>query len=84
MTKEQIFENIDAIVEETHCPESNIELETKFVEDLGMDSLDRADLVLNLEKEFNIEISDDQAEKIESVGDAVDLIHKTLQQNVLS
>ena len=45
-----------------------------FIEDLGADSLDTVELVMALEEEFDIEIPDDQAEKIQSVGQAVDYI----------
>ena len=45
--------------------------ETTFMEDLGADSLDTVELIMELEKEFNISIPDDQAEKIATVGDAI-------------
>ena len=46
----------------------------KFVEDLGADSLDTVELVMALEEEFSLEIPDEDAEKITSVGDAIDYI----------
>ena len=48
--------------------------EAKFIEDLGADSLDTVELVMALEEEFDIEISDEDAEKIQTVQDAVDYI----------
>jgi acyl carrier protein len=50
--------------------------EAKFIDDLGADSLDTVELVMAFEEEFGIEIPDDAAEKIQTVGDAVDFIKK--------
>lgn len=49
-------------------------MESSFVDDLGADSLDIVELIMGLETEFDIEIPDDQAEKISTVGDAVNYI----------
>lgn len=54
--------------------------EASFVEDLGADSLDTVELVMALEEEFGIEIPDEDAEKIQTVGDAIEYIQKQLQQ----
>ncbi len=56
---------------------SNDEIEpaASFIEDLGADSLDIVELVMAIEKEFNIEIPDEDAEKISTVQDAIDYIH---------
>ena len=51
--------------------------EAKFIEDLGADSLDTVELVMAFEEEFGIEIPDDAAETIQTVGDAVSFITKT-------
>lgn len=51
--------------------ESNIKNEMSFSNDLGADSLDNADLIVELEKQFNIFIPDDEADKILTVGDAI-------------
>ena len=51
-----------------------ITMETTFVEDLGADSLDVFQIVLGIEEEFDIEISQEMAERISNVGEAVDLI----------
>lgn len=54
--------------------ESEISLDTKFAEDLGADSLDTVELIMEMEKTFDLLISDQEAEGIVSVGDAVKLI----------
>ena len=53
---------------------SNITTETTFIDDLGADSLDIVELIMALEEEFDMEIPEDEAEKIKSVGDVVDYI----------
>ena len=49
---------------------------TTFIEDIGADSLDIVELVMELEEEFDIQIPDDQAEKIKTVGEAIDYIER--------
>ncbi|MCD7710041.1 MAG: acyl carrier protein, partial [Porphyromonadaceae bacterium] len=51
--------------------ESEVTNEASFTNDLGADSLDTVELIMEFEKEFNVTISDDQAEKITTVGDAI-------------
>ena len=53
-------------------PEAEIKLESSFVQDLGADSLDQVELVMGLEEDFDIEIPDEQSEKITTVQQAVD------------
>ena len=53
---------------------ASITMDTSFGEDLGADSLDTVELIMELEKEFNITIPDDQAEKIVTVGDAISYV----------
>ncbi len=57
---------------------SQVTPEAKFVKDLGVDSLDVVELIMALEEKFGIEISDEQAEKIVNVGDAMRYIEKQL------
>ncbi len=59
------------IVEQLGVDEAEVTPEAKFVDDLGADSLDTVELVMALEEEFKLEISDEDAEKIQTVGDAV-------------
>lgn len=62
------------IVEQLGVEESQVTDSAKFIEDLGADSLDTVELVMALEEEFSIEIPDEDAEKITTVGDAVTYI----------
>ena len=65
---------IDIIVDKLGVDTSEVTLESNFTNDLGADSLDTVELIMEFEKEFNIAIPDDQAEKIATVGDAVTFI----------
>jgi acyl carrier protein len=70
-----VLERVTAIiVDRLGVEESKITLEASFKDDLGADSLDVVELVMELEDEFDLEISDDDAEKISTVGDAVNYI----------
>ena len=60
------------VAEQLGVAESEVKLESSFVDDLGADSLDTVELVMALEDEFEIEIPDEQAEKITTVQQAVD------------
>ena len=62
------------IVDKLGVEESEVTAEASFTNDLGADSLDTVELIMEFEKEFNIAIPDDQAEKIATVGDAVNYI----------
>ena len=62
------------IVDKLGVEESEVTAEASFTNDLGADSLDTVELIMEFEKEFNIAIPDDQAEKIGTVGQAVDYI----------
>jgi acyl carrier protein len=66
------------IVEQLGVSEEQVTTETSFVDDLGADSLDTVELVMALEEEFNIEIPDDDAEKIATVNDAVGFVESNI------
>ena len=75
MSREEIFENVKKIVSEQLGVDINeVTPEASFANDLGADSLDVVELVMALEEEFDIEIPDEAAEKIETVQAAVDFI----------
>ena len=65
------------IVEQLGVDEGQVDLNASFVDDLGADSLDIVELVMAFETEFNIDIPDEEAEKIKTVGDAVKKIDET-------
>lgn len=68
----EIATKVIAIVVDKLCvEESQVTPEASFTGDLGADSLDTVELIMELEKEFNLSIPDDQAEKIATVGDAI-------------
>ena len=67
----------DIIVEQLGVKPDQVTPEAKFIEDLGADSLDQVELVMAFETEFNIDIPDEEAEKIKTVGDAVKKIEET-------
>ena len=64
----------DIIVEQLGVKREEVTPEASFVDDLGADSLDTVELVMALEEEFGIEIPDEDAEKIQTVGDAIKYI----------
>lgn len=68
---------IDIVAEQLGVDKDKITPETSFVNDLGADSLDTVELVMELEEEFDINIPDDAAEKIQTVGQAVEYIETT-------
>jgi len=70
-----VFDRVkDIIVEQLDVDESQVTMEASFAEDLDADSLDVVELVMELEDEFDLEIADEEAEKISTVGDAVEYI----------
>ena len=69
------FERVKSVIaDQLGVDEDTITMESSFVDDLGADSLDIVELIMGLESEFDLEIPDDQAEKISTVGDAVNYI----------
>ncbi len=74
-TREEIFENVkDVLVEQLGVEEGDVTEEASFQEDLGADSLDLVELIMELEDQFEIKISDEDAQRIQTVGQAVDYI----------
>jgi len=72
-----IAERVKQIVaEQLGVDEDQVTNEASFMDDLGADSLDTVELVMALEEEFDIEISDEDAEKIQTVQDAIDYINE--------
>ncbi|MFO0922654.1 MAG: acyl carrier protein [Pirellulales bacterium] len=67
---------IDIVAEQLGVEKDKITRETHFVNDLGADSLDTVELVMELEEEFDISIPEESAEKIQRVGEAIDYIEK--------
>ena len=66
----------DIIVQQLGVNPEQVTPEAKFIEDLGADSLDTVELVMALEEEFGHEIPDEQAEKLQSVGDVIKYIEE--------
>ncbi len=66
----------DIIVEELGVEREKLSSEASFMEDLGADSLDTVELVMAFEKEFDIDIPDEDAEKLRTVGDALKYLHE--------
>ena len=74
------FEKLqDIIAEVLNVQKEEIKPETTFVDDLGADSLDIFQIIMGIEEEFDIEIDNDEAEKIVTVQDAVDQIKKAVE-----
>jgi len=71
----QIEEKVKKIIiDKLGVDESEVTHEASFTNDLGADSLDTVELIMELEKEFDVSIPDDQAEKIQTVGQAIEFI----------
>ncbi len=68
---------IDIVADQLGVDKDKITPDTSFVNDLGADSLDTVELVMELEEEFDITIPDDAAEKIQTVGQAIEFIEKS-------
>ena len=70
----------DIIVNQVHCPRELIVPEAEFETDLGFDSLDVAEFIINLEETFNIEVPDDEAEQIRTVHKAILKVEQAIQK----
>ena len=68
----------DIIVEELGVEREKLTSDASFMEDLGADSLDTVELVMAFEKEFDIDIPDEDAEKLRTVGDAMNYLHQKI------
>ncbi len=75
MAEKSIEEKVkDIIVEQLGVNPEQVTPQAKFIEDLGADSLDTVELVMAIEEEFNVEVPDEEAEKLQTVGDVVKYI----------
>ncbi len=68
----------EIIVEELGVEESEVTPEASFIEDLGADSLDTVELIMKFEEEFDIDIADEEAEKLTTVGKAIEYLKQKL------
>ena len=68
----------EIIIDKLGVEDNKITMEAKFIDDLGADSLDTVELIMQFEEEFSIEIPDEEAESLLSVGQAVDYISQKL------
>lgn len=72
------FEKVKALIaKELSIDENKIKLDSKLSEDLGADSLDAVELIMAIEDEFNVQVSDEAAQNIRKVSDIVDYLEKT-------
>lgn len=77
MAKEEIFEKLkELVVDQLGAEEEEVTLEANIQDDLGADSLDVVDLVMSVEEEFDVKITDDDLENIKTVGNIVDYIEE--------
>ena len=76
MTKDEVFEKVKGIIiEQLSADESDITMEASFRDNLEADSLDLVELIMAFEEEFGGEISDEEAQKITTVGEAVNYLY---------
>lgn len=71
---------VDLIVDQLGVDADSVTPEAHFIDDLGADSLDTVELVMAFEEEFDIEIPDEDAEKLEAVKDAIDYLKKRMEE----
>ena len=81
MSVENVQERVkNIIVEQLGVEPDQVKPEAQFVNDLGADSLDTVELIMALEEEFEVEIPDEQAEKIKTVGEAITFIEENAKK----
>ncbi len=81
MSVENVQERVkNIIVEQLGVEADQVKPEAQFVNDLGADSLDTVELIMALEEEFDVEIPDEKAEKIKTVGEAVEYIEQNAKK----
>jgi acyl carrier protein len=77
---DNIFDKVrDIIVEQLGVNPEQVTMEAKFIEDLGADSLDTVELVMAFEEEFGIDVPDEEAEKLQAVGDVVRYVEENAE-----
>lgn len=77
MSKEEILTKLKPIIaEQLGVDEADVKEDASFTEDLNADSLDLVELIMSLEEQFKLQISDEDAEKITTVGEAVEYIYE--------
>ena len=77
MSEKEIFQKLKTIVvDQLGVNEENVRMEATFVDDLAADSLDIVELIMNIEEEFDLEIPDNDTEKIVTIGDVVKYIEE--------
>ncbi len=75
-----IFDEVrNIIVEQLHVPPEKVNADAKFIEDLGADSLDTVELIMAFEEKFNIQIPEEDAQKLDTVGKAIAYLEDKLK-----
>lgn len=80
MNKEEVMKKLKGLVmDRLQVEEEQIKPEASFTDDLGADSLDLVEFIMGIEEEFDVEIPDDDAEKLKTVGEALDYVMAKLE-----
>ena len=70
-----VFETVrDIIIEQLHCSEDDVSMETNLMKDLEADSLDAVEIIMAIEEEYDIEVPDEEAEQFTTVADLVEFV----------